>query len=66
MGHGHERPNLKLFIIEVLKNIHEHIEEVWKQKPRQTVVVALWGKIAKHMASIKEAVSRDFLAFFFP
>ena len=29
------------------------IEEVWKQKPRQTVVVVLWGKIAAHMASIK-------------
>ena len=31
----------------------ETIEEVWKQKPRQTVVVVLWGKIAAHMASIK-------------
>ena len=29
------------------------IEEVWKQKPRQTVVVVFWGKIAAHMASIK-------------
>ena len=29
------------------------IEKVWKQKPRQTVVVVLWGKIAAHMASIK-------------
>ena len=29
------------------------IEEVWKQKPRQTVVVVLWGKIAAHMASTK-------------
>ena len=29
------------------------IEEVSKQKPRQTVVVVLRGKIAAHMASIK-------------
>ena len=29
------------------------IEEVWKQKPRQTVVGVLWGKIAAHMASIQ-------------
>ena len=30
-----------------------NIEEVWKQKPMQTVVVVSWGKIAVHMASIK-------------
>ena len=27
------------------------IEEVWRKKPRQTVVVVFWGKIAAHMAS---------------
>ena len=27
------------------------IEEVWRKKPRQTVVVVFWGKIATHMAS---------------
>ena len=36
-----------------LIGIVTNIEEVWKQKPRQTVVVVLWGKIAAHMASIK-------------
>ena len=25
------------------------IEEVWRKKPRQTDVVAFWGKIAAHM-----------------
>ena len=29
------------------------IEEVWKQKPRQIVVIVFWGKIAAHMAFIK-------------
>ena len=28
----------------------ETIEEVWRKKPRQTVVVVFWGKIAAHMA----------------
>ena len=37
-----------------IKYEYDHgIEEVWKQKPRQTVVVVLWGKIAAHLASIK-------------
>ena len=29
------------------------IEEVWRKKPRQTVVIVLWGKIAAHMASFR-------------
>ena len=37
----------------VLYSVQYSIEEVWKQKPRQTVVGVLWGKIATHMASIK-------------
>ena len=28
------------------------IEEGWRKKPRQTVGVVLWGKIAAHMASL--------------
>ena len=29
------------------------IKVVWRKKPRQTVVVVLWGKIATHMASLR-------------
>ena len=28
------------------------IEEVWRKKPRQLVVLVLWGKIAAHIASL--------------
>ena len=35
-----------------MKTTPEIIEEVWRKKPRQTVVVVFWGKIAAHMASL--------------
>ena len=29
------------------------IEEVWRKKPRQTVVVVFWGKFAAHISSLR-------------
>ena len=44
----------ELTVVQLLRLIVVLIEEVWRQKPRQTVVVSFLGKMAAHLDCVAD------------
>ena len=47
------KQNTSICLNRLAELFDSYVEEVWKQKPRQTVVVVLWGNIAAHMLLLR-------------